>query len=62
MAERFVKKCIPDAARMGVDANALFGRAWDAFVMSLRKFDLISNSEQVRRVSYFAKIIPLLTL
>lgn len=48
LAEQFVAKAIPLAAARGVDANAVFRRAWDQIIMSLRERDLISNSEQAR--------------
>jgi hypothetical protein len=48
LAERFVEKCMPIAKERGVDANAVFRRPWDQFVMSLREGDLISNEEQCR--------------
>ncbi|RYG56272.1 hypothetical protein EON66_03320, partial [archaeon] len=48
LAEQFVKKCMPLARKLGVDANSVFRRPWDQFVMSLREGDLISNEEQCR--------------
>lgn len=48
LAEQFVAKAMPLAAARGVDADAVFRRAWDQVVMSLRERDLISNGEQCR--------------
>lgn len=48
LAERFISRCLPIATVANVDAHTLFRRVWDAFVMSLRASDLISNEEQLR--------------
>jgi len=48
LADQFVKKMMPLAKTRGVDANSVFRRAWDQFVMSMREQDLISNEEQCR--------------
>lgn len=48
MAAQFVKMCMPLAAARGAGDNTVFRRAWDAFVMSLRECDLVSNEEQCK--------------
>jgi hypothetical protein len=46
LAEQFVKKIMPRALEHAVRPSFIFARAWDAFVGSLRRNDMISNEEQ----------------
>lgn len=43
-----MRKCMPMAKQLGVPAARIFSRVWDAFIMALRRNDLISNDEQGR--------------